>query len=226
MPVPRKILDFGCGQGYYLDALKHYGYVCKGIEIAPESARFAQEKGHEVSLDSLSYPDSYFDCVVSIHVFEHIEDLSSLLPELKRMLKSGAFFHFEVPNFDSLQARLFPFKWFHADMGIHYHHFTPRSFKGLLQSNGFRVSSIEFGSFEQGIMGWAQSIYNKAFPYNRFYRMFLWNRTLKDNISAWPELLLLPIVFPISFLLYLVERLAGNGPVIRVEGAVGNESTK
>jgi hypothetical protein len=45
-----------------------------------------------------------------------------------------------VPNWGSLQARLFRARWFHYQLPGHLFHFTPRALTMLLERNGFRVA--------------------------------------------------------------------------------------
>jgi SAM-dependent methyltransferase len=220
VPGGRSVLDFGCGQGYLLDALRQAGYRCSGAELTDESARFARQKGHAVSLDTKEFRDSSFDCVVSVHVLEHIRDLHTQVQEFSRLLVGGGSVLLEVPNFGSLQARVFQFRWFHTDIGLHIHHFSSEALIKLLASHGFTVREITYSSVEQGIMGWAQSMYNLVFPYNRFYKLMLWRQDNARRIDAWPELVLLPFVLVLSVLLYSAERILGSGPVLRVKGNI------
>lgn len=219
----RNVLDFGCGQGFLLDAVSHLRERGVGIEICEESARTARAKGHEVNLDlvSLSAHAPRADMVFSVHVLEHIPDIERVLANLHSRLADTARFHFEVPNFGSLQARLFNCCWLHTEAGLHIHHFTRDAFLSLLQRNGYDVESFTYRSFEQGVAGWLQSLYNMFFPYNRFFRAWILNRPLRDKLRAWPELLLAPLALTLSVLLYLAEtRILGKGPVLLAEGRI------
>jgi SAM-dependent methyltransferase len=214
------VLDFGCGQGYFLDALRALGIKAKGVEVTEESARFAREKGNDVVLDLAVLPAAIFDAIFSIHVLEHIPLPAGVLDELHRVSKDGAFFSLEVPNFSSVQGRLFRFRWFHADLGVHFHHFTPRSFRALLDSAGFSVGKMEFVSWEQGVMGWLQSIYNLVFPYNRFYRAGVLKSGTHGSLDILPEIILFPLALPVALLCFFLESLIGSGAVIRVSGVI------
>ena len=213
-----RILDFGCGQGYLLDALNASGIAALGVEVCAESARFARKKGRDVRLDLGEIQDKSCDGVIAIHVLEHLPDVDAKLVEIKKVLKPGAYFQFEVPNFDCLQTRMFKYNCFHAELELHAHHFSPVSFERLLAKHGFKVEKIRLGSLEQGIMGWTQSYLNTVFPYNRFYRRFILNRPWSERVEALPDLVLFPPLVVLAVFSYTIERLMGLGPVVCVEG--------
>lgn len=215
---PIQVIDFGCGQGYFLDALRASGHYCLGIEISETTGRRAMGKGHPVlsSLDALS--DHTFAAAVSVHVIEHLPEPDVILAGLRRVVHTDAFFYFEVPNAASWQSRLFGRRWLHCEAGLHIHHFTPLSFDGLLAAQGYRIERISTYSFEHGLLGWVQSFFNLAFPYNRFFRNVILNRPLADKLQCWPELLLLPVAVSVCLPLLVIEAIAGRGAVLRVEG--------
>jgi SAM-dependent methyltransferase len=89
-------------------------------------------KGHAVSRSLDGLPDQAYAAAVSVHVIEHLPEPAAILAALRRVLRNGAHFYFEVPNADSWQARLFGRRWLHCEAGLHVHHFTQASFTGLL----------------------------------------------------------------------------------------------
>lgn len=217
---PTQVIDFGCGQGYFLDALRASGHHCLGIEISETTGRQAMAKGHAVlrSLDAL--PDHSYAAAVSVHVIEHLPEPDEILAALRRVLRPHACFYFEVPNAHSWQARLFGRLWLHCEAGLHVHHFTRPALAGLLAAHGYKAERIGTYSFEHGLLGWVQSFFNLIFPYNRFFRNVILNRSLADKLRCWPELLLLPVAVALCLPLLVAEAIAGRGAVLRVEGHV------
>jgi 2-polyprenyl-3-methyl-5-hydroxy-6-metoxy-1,4-benzoquinol methylase len=215
-----RIVDFGCGQGYFLQALQAAGHDCVGIEISEVTAGRAMSKGLRVenSLDALA--GHSFSGAASVHVIEHLPDPGQILDGLRRVVEPDGSFYFEVPNLASWQGRLFGRFWLHREAGLHIHHFTPRAFAGLLAAHGYRIEKLGTYSFEHGLLGWVQSFFNLVFPYNRFFRLVVLNRPLADKLRCWPEILIFPIVLAVSGVLLVVEALAGRGAVLRVEGRI------
>lgn len=212
------VLDFGCGQGYYLDTLRASGYKPIGVEINDAAAFVARAKGHDVRLHFEELAGTVCGGAVSIHVLEHIPDVSMALDQIRTALKPGSPFCFEVPNFTSWQARLFRFRWLHAEPNLHIHHFSPKAFLSLLESHGFQPEKASTFSLQHGLLGWIQSIYNLVFPYNRFFYLVVLNNSLSARLRAWKEIVLFPIVALVATLLLCAEAVADRGAVIRVEG--------
>lgn len=211
-------LDFGSGQGFYLSALKHLGLDASGIEISLATARRAVKAGYRVATRLDELPVRRFDALVSIHVVEHIDDPDAVLAQVTARMNPGARFLIEVPNAAGWQGRLFGERWLHRESALHVHHFSPRALTALLRAHHLEIERRSCYSFEHGLLGWVQSLYNLIFPYNRFFRRIVLNNPLRERLGAWPEVLLFPLFLSVGSALFLAEALAGSGPVIRVSG--------
>jgi ubiquinone/menaquinone biosynthesis C-methylase UbiE len=96
--VPDRILDYGCGQGAWIDILSQRfpnSQIC-GLDIsnvAVENAK-AQFPSHEFkTFDGkvAEFPDEHFDLVFSYHVLEHVVDVQASIVDICRMLKKGGY---------------------------------------------------------------------------------------------------------------------------------------
>jgi ubiquinone/menaquinone biosynthesis C-methylase UbiE len=96
-----RILDFGCGLGYYTLALRKMGFTsfgcdvfdrCQGVAEACRSIT-TEQLFSIVPLDNyrLPYSDGHFDFIFSDHVMEHVLDYSDTLREMRRVLRPGGF---------------------------------------------------------------------------------------------------------------------------------------
>jgi len=81
-----RLLDIGCGDGYFLQRSK-----------CTERYGLDKRTGDEV-VDSLAFPDDYFDYVTMLAVIEHIDDPTPLVKEIHRVLKPGGRFVFTTPK--------------------------------------------------------------------------------------------------------------------------------
>jgi ubiquinone/menaquinone biosynthesis C-methylase UbiE len=96
IPLPKKILDYGCGQGRYLTEFRKIfpmTEIC-GCDISDVALEIAKAKNPGMSflkMDSefLDCPDASFDCVISIEVLEHVGDVRKAAQEIVRVLKPG-----------------------------------------------------------------------------------------------------------------------------------------
>lgn len=162
---PKKILDVGCGRGFYLKLLSVFPFVEKivGVEINPNYADMAKslvknDKKAKVTVGSiyqLPFTDNYFDVVIASEILEHLTDEKTALKEIKRVLKSGGTLLLTVPN------KNFPFLWdplnyllmktgWHVPKNIwwlagiwadHERLYTPKQISALLTKAGFKITT-------------------------------------------------------------------------------------
>lgn len=94
----KKVLVIGCGFGEDALLLAHMGAEVSGFDISPESLEIgrlrAEKEGvrlhlEEMTAESLSYPDCYFDVVLAHDILHHV-NIPSALEELKRVSKPDA----------------------------------------------------------------------------------------------------------------------------------------
>ncbi len=101
LPLPRPILDLGCGDG-------HFGWAALGdVEagfdpwwqpLTEARDRAVYQVLSQASGAEMPYPDGHFATVVSNSVLEHIPDLLPVLEETARVLQPGGHFYFCVPG--------------------------------------------------------------------------------------------------------------------------------
>lgn len=110
-----KVLDAGCGRGFYVKLLNHlYSNIeIQGVDIEPtylDEIHGLNDNSNKVdiskqSLSNLEFPDNYFDRIILSEVLEHVPDQKAVLDELKRILKPGGSIFITVPG------KEYPFFW-------------------------------------------------------------------------------------------------------------------
>lgn len=97
------ILDFGCGEGRLVHAMRRAGYRAFGFDVRDRTEGMAarcREEGLTPAESPLfatstlegyhiDWPDNHFDAVVSTEVLEHVQNWDSMLCEIHRVLKPG-----------------------------------------------------------------------------------------------------------------------------------------
>jgi ubiquinone/menaquinone biosynthesis C-methylase UbiE len=78
-----KILDLGCGDGWFTRYLNSNGYDCVGVDTELEN----NHPFYRGTADNIPFPDESFDCIIMIEVIEHIDP--SCYGEINRVLKYG-----------------------------------------------------------------------------------------------------------------------------------------
>ena len=108
-----RILDCGCGRGFYLLFLGRLQPACALYGADRDPDVLAQARQHlppAVQLlrsDALHlpFPDGYFDKVICSEVLEHLPDDRAGLQEVRRVLRPGGVLAITVPHHD------YPFWW-------------------------------------------------------------------------------------------------------------------
>jgi SAM-dependent methyltransferase len=222
-----RILDVGCGRGLLPALLRKRGWEAHGTEISVTAAAHARQLGIPVFVGDLTaspYPPESFDVAVFWHVLEHMADPRAALRKAHEILRPGALLAVAVPNFESLQARATGPSWFHLDVPRHYFHFRLRVLRRLLESEGFSILRVSHFSFEQNPYGWIQSLYNRAgFRHNLLYEILKHESARSGGhpvrthpVQTLLTLLTLPVVAPLSLVLFLLEVLLRRGGTVEI----------
>lgn len=100
-----RILDAGCGEGHLIEKLyyKNRNNMYYGIDITEIAIQKAQKKCPYaefklMDLSKIDFGSEFFDVIICTEVLEHIIDYSSVIEELKRLLKKDGFLIITFPN--------------------------------------------------------------------------------------------------------------------------------
>ena len=139
LPQHTSILDFGCGTGLQLQALKkkYPDAEITGIDQSSDMLNIARKKVPDVAIrnevySSESFANDSFDLIVASYSLSMVDDLDSILITFKKHLKPNG--SVLVIDFDST-----PFRWFNHWMDINHVHFDDQLFNCLEQS--FQVNT-------------------------------------------------------------------------------------
>jgi 2-polyprenyl-3-methyl-5-hydroxy-6-metoxy-1,4-benzoquinol methylase len=136
-----KVLDIGCGMGYFLLACRDAGYDVEGMDISPDSAAYVRrEMGIPVvvgTIDGVDYPPESFDVITMWHFLEHAPDPRLYLKKAGRWLKRDGVLVVDVPNYAGTDARKTWARWKGWQLPCHLYHYTPATLKRLLANYGF-----------------------------------------------------------------------------------------
>jgi 2-polyprenyl-3-methyl-5-hydroxy-6-metoxy-1,4-benzoquinol methylase len=141
-----RILDIGCGTGYFAGTMKKSGWYVTGIEPNRKARDFGSSRfGIDViSPQQISeLPSGSFDCVTMWHVLEHFQDPSGYAEEILRLLKPGAVCLAALPNCGSIDAEYYNESWAAYDVPRHLWHFAPETFRVFAEKTGFQITGIK-----------------------------------------------------------------------------------
>ncbi|MGI6073613.1 MAG: class I SAM-dependent methyltransferase [Fermentimonas sp.] len=137
-----RLLDIGCGTGYFLDKARTKGYEVSGIEKDGHSRDFAKDKfklniNDEDALWNIE--TNSFDIVTLWHVLEHMQNLNKVVSKLNQILKPDGTLVLALPNHNSYDAQVYKKHWAAYDVPRHLWHFTPDTVEKLLKKHSFKI---------------------------------------------------------------------------------------
>lgn len=205
-----RLLDVGCGYGFFLDIARKNGWQATGLELSPAAADFAKRNlGLQVfigELAKINLEENYFDLISMQHVLEHLPDPVKILNILKTKLKDGGILLLIVPNASSLMARWAKINWLCLMEKSHLFHYNQATLKKLLEISGFRILfSTSFQWSTQRLL-WAFKVFIVGHKKSKE------DVRLEEEISCYPQEnnrlfknLIIKIVSPFN---WIVEKLS------------------
>ncbi|MFA4826910.1 MAG: methyltransferase domain-containing protein [Candidatus Shapirobacteria bacterium] len=107
-----KILEIGCGRGFYVNNLAKFYSEAKiwGIDLNENYLKIADKKNNNLKLlkadaTKLPFENNFFDRIIASEILEHIPNDQKALEEMYRVLKPGGTAVITVPNHN------YPFLW-------------------------------------------------------------------------------------------------------------------
>lgn len=158
-----RILDVGCGEGFFLKFLSEKGWDCYGVEISPMAVQYALGFGLKVEqggIEEVSFPEDSFDVITLFANIEHLYHPLAVLKKVSYFLKEdGILYLGGIPNFDSFERRLFNERWMALNVPQHLYHFTPKTMRHLLEEANYQPIGMGFKSTEGRMaLGYTESL--------------------------------------------------------------------
>jgi 2-polyprenyl-3-methyl-5-hydroxy-6-metoxy-1,4-benzoquinol methylase len=140
-----KLLDIGCGTGYFPNFMQHTGWDVTGIEPDKSARSFAQSHFGltvypEDELNQL--PNAQFDLITMWHVLEHVYQPHQRLVAVHNLLKKDGIAVIAVPNHDAWDAKHYGPFWAAWDVPRHLYHFNKKSLLFIAEKVGFQCLNI------------------------------------------------------------------------------------
>jgi SAM-dependent methyltransferase len=133
----KDLIDFGAGIGTFSKRLRTAGYQVKCIEPDPVQRQILEEQGFDTLANITSVPDDSVAFVFSLNVFEHIQDDSVALREIRQKLKPGGALLIYVPAFACL--------WTSLDEKLcHHRRYTKKTLRRLAEQEGFVIEDARY----------------------------------------------------------------------------------
>jgi 2-polyprenyl-3-methyl-5-hydroxy-6-metoxy-1,4-benzoquinol methylase len=96
-----RLLDIGCGYGFFLKNLSRYKWEVYGCEQNINAKEYAEKMGLTIYQDLKHenlWREDFYDVITLWNVLEHLDDPFKLLCECQRLLRKGGVIIVRVPN--------------------------------------------------------------------------------------------------------------------------------
>ena len=148
LPKDSKILDLGCGPGYFLNEMKSRGYTdLTGVTLSPGDIKICEDNGHTIKKYDLSflpqsegYYDESVDMIFLRHALEHSPYPIFSLMEYNRVLKQYGKIYIEVPQ-PGCERK-------HEENLNHYSILGQHQLAALIVRTGFNIDRFENFEFD------------------------------------------------------------------------------
>ena len=136
----KKIVDFGCSDGYFMDLIKNKMPEIELFGVDSDENYFKDKENKNdfyVNLDSLN---GEFDLIYSLNTLEHIFDDVEILKKINSKLKDDGKIFLYLPAFN----------WLFSSMDRktgHFRRYNKKSIEKKLNQSGFKIEKIKYSDF-------------------------------------------------------------------------------
>ncbi len=158
-----RCLDIGCGEATFVRLALAAGLDAYGLDQAEEAILLADLPGRIFSGSEreLIERGDKFDLITLFHALEHMLDPFAYMRGLQKLLSRPGGLIVQVPNRDSLQARVFGRRWFGLDCPRHVCNYSLFAVLYLLGKAGYRIRRVRHFSLRDN----AAAIVSSLFPF-------------------------------------------------------------
>lgn len=175
-----KILEFGCGPGFFLRRAKTKNIDACGCDFSDYS-RLAKEKFHlNIKINNIfdaGYKNNEFDVVITHATHEHLGNMTEISRKLFELLKPGGLYIISgVPNYNTIPIKFFR-DFTNNTPPSHVNFFEKKSIQKLYDSMNLKTISVK----TYGMSTWLWILILKIKKIFRKKRILQKNQHSKNN---------------------------------------------
>lgn len=136
-----RLLDTGCGRGWFLVEAKKRGWEVYGTEYSDKAVELCEKNGINMKhgqLNAALFEAGYFDVITSFEVIEHINNPLEDLAYISSFLRSGGLFYCTTPNFNSIMRYYLKEKYNVIEYPEHLTYYTKKTLSAAIEKSAFR----------------------------------------------------------------------------------------
>jgi 2-polyprenyl-3-methyl-5-hydroxy-6-metoxy-1,4-benzoquinol methylase len=143
-----KLLDVGCGYGFFSrEAIKN-GFNVTALEIASEDRKIATEMTGLIpiakSFEDFKYDGQLYDVILMSQILEHAFDVNLWIKKAYNILKPNGLILIALPNYSSIFRKILQSNDPYISPPAHLNFFNRNSLSLLLSNSGFEIIHVEY----------------------------------------------------------------------------------
>ena len=142
-----RLLDVGCASARFVVACVEAGWSVVGLEpseaLSAEATKVVANRAQIVAmtLEDADFAPSSFDVVTMWDVLEHVSDPAAFFQRAASLVKPGGLLLINVPNLDSLAARILRRRW-PLLLPEHLNYFNLESLRACARCSGVELLAV------------------------------------------------------------------------------------
>jgi SAM-dependent methyltransferase len=186
-----RLLDVGCGNGYFLELSRKNGWDVFGTEISAYSTKYCHEQFgiavHSGEILEANFDDEFFDIITLWHTLEHFNNPLLYLQEFHRILKRDGLIFILVPNVKFLLNYLKGWAWIaRAEILEHLFFYSTDTLESMLKRAHFNLIHTSIGNIEYIRTCLRQKLLNTFSVLGRLFHL-LFKANIAESIRVVAE---------------------------------------
>ncbi len=137
------LLDIGCGAGFFLDEARKFGWEVQGIDTSEITSSYGKNKLKLEIINSnfldYKFPESKFRVITLLQVIEHLNDPTTMIKKIYKLLEPNGILCIATPNIESYLSRILKNNFNYMIPPEHISFYSPQTLKTLLKNANFRI---------------------------------------------------------------------------------------
>jgi 2-polyprenyl-3-methyl-5-hydroxy-6-metoxy-1,4-benzoquinol methylase len=145
-----RILDIGCGAGFFLEEAGGRGWQALGTEYGAKALGMCRAKRLDVVEAPISrdmFDADSFDVITAFEVVEHLRDPADEAGVIAHALRPGGLFYCTTPNFNAASRQLLGAQWVNIGYPEHLCYFTTATLRTWLKAFDLVPTSVKTTGF-------------------------------------------------------------------------------
>jgi 2-polyprenyl-3-methyl-5-hydroxy-6-metoxy-1,4-benzoquinol methylase len=133
-----RLLEIGCAYGFFLEEARGFFDERTGTDYSRAALARAEGRADRLLLGGLEQlrPGDLYDCIVALHVIEHIYDPVEFLRTLREHLRPGGWIVLATPDMGGFWRPLMRYRWPFFKVPEHVTYFDSKTLPELLRKAG------------------------------------------------------------------------------------------